>query len=298
MPLQVGVLAALLTSLCHSAGPVFFTLAGRELGSVVVNRLRLLAAALVLLLVHAIAYGTVLPHTDSGTWGWLVASGIAGLVLGDASLFQAFVVIGPRLTMLVYTLYPVMAALMARIFLGEALRPAQLAGMAVTLGGVLWVVAERPNGASALHRRRLLGLMLAFGGALGQALGMVLARQGLRSDLSSFSALAIRMSSAATVIWVFTLLKGRAGATVRMAREKPRGLRFALAGAAVGPLLGVWLSLVAIRRAEIGVATTLMALPPVFLLPIGRLVFKERFGWRAVLGTLVALAGVAMLVRA
>jgi drug/metabolite transporter (DMT)-like permease len=53
--------------------------------------------------------------------------------------------------------------------------------------------------------------------------------------------------------------------------------------------------LVAIQNAELGVASTLMALPPLFLLPIGYFVFKERFGWQAILGTIVAMVGVGLL---
>ncbi len=68
-----------------------------------------------------------------------------------------------------------------------------------------------------------------------------------------------------------------------------------LGGAFSGPFLGVSFSLLAVQRAEVGVASTLMALPPVILLPIGYYVFKERFGWQAVAGTLVAIAGVAIL---
>jgi drug/metabolite transporter (DMT)-like permease len=45
----------------------------------------------------------------------------------------------------------------------------------------------------------------------------------------------------------------------------------------------------------VGVASTLMSLPPVFLLPISHFVFGERIGLRAVAGTLVAIIGVAML---
>jgi drug/metabolite transporter (DMT)-like permease len=52
---------------------------------------------------------------------------------------------------------------------------------------------------------------------------------------------------------------------------------------------------VAIQLTEVGIASTLMALPPVFLLPIGYFIFKERFGWQAVAGTFVAVAGVALL---
>jgi drug/metabolite transporter (DMT)-like permease len=50
-----------------------------------------------------------------------------------------------------------------------------------------------------------------------------------------------------------------------------------------------------VQRAPVGVASTLMALPPVFLLPISWVVFGERVGWQAVAGTLVAVAGVALL---
>ncbi len=57
----------------------------------------------------------------------------------------------------------------------------------------------------------------------------------------------------------------------------------------------MWLSLIAVQKTEVGVASTLMALPPVFLLPIGRFFFKESIGYQAVLGTIVAVAGVAML---
>jgi drug/metabolite transporter (DMT)-like permease len=38
-----------------------------------------------------------------------------------------------------------------------------------------------------------------------------------------------------------------------------------------------------------------MALPPVFLLPLSYFIFKERFGWQTIIGTFVAIAGVALL---
>jgi drug/metabolite transporter (DMT)-like permease len=38
-----------------------------------------------------------------------------------------------------------------------------------------------------------------------------------------------------------------------------------------------------------------MALPPVIVLPISYFVFKEKVGWQAVLGTVPAIAGVAVL---
>jgi len=45
----------------------------------------------------------------------------------------------------------------------------------------------------------------------------------------------------------------------------------------------------------IGVGIVLMALPPVIILPISYFVYKEKIGWQAVLGTVLAIAGVAIL---
>jgi drug/metabolite transporter (DMT)-like permease len=66
-------------------------------------------------------------------------------------------------------------------------------------------------------------------------------------------------------------------------------------GALVGPVLGVSASLLAVQQAEIGVASTLMALPPVILLPISYFIFKEKLGWQAMFGTVLAITGVAIL---
>jgi drug/metabolite transporter (DMT)-like permease len=68
-----------------------------------------------------------------------------------------------------------------------------------------------------------------------------------------------------------------------------------LATAFTGPVLGATLSLFALQHTQVGVASTLIALPPVFLLPVSWLVFREKFEWGAVLGTLVAIGGVALL---
>jgi drug/metabolite transporter (DMT)-like permease len=55
--------------------------------------------------------------------------------------------------------------------------------------------------------------------------------------------------------------------------------------------------MVAIQNSNIGVASTLMGLAPVFLLPVGRFVFKESFSWQSVAGTLLAVVGIGMLFR-
>ena len=291
----LGELAALGTSLAFSLGSTFFSLAGRRLGATVVNRARLLLSAIFLILLHWALLGSLLPHAaDPQRWLWLGLSGIVGLVLGDIFLFHAFVWIGPRLSMLMMSLAPVIATLQAWIFLNEKLGGVQLVGIVLTLLGVAWVVLER-SGTGARDHNYARGILYGLGGAIGQATGLVLAKNGLGGEFSAISGNVIRMLVATVVMWTITLLQRQAGPTLQALRHNRRGVGYMLGGALFGPIVGVSLSLLAVQRAEVGIASTLMALPPVFLLPISAVVFKERYGWGVVAGTFIAIAGVAIL---
>jgi drug/metabolite transporter (DMT)-like permease len=57
----------------------------------------------------------------------------------------------------------------------------------------------------------------------------------------------------------------------------------------------VWFSLIAVQNAPVGIASTLTSLTPIMLIPLSRIVFKEAITWRAVGGTLLAVAGTAIL---
>jgi drug/metabolite transporter (DMT)-like permease len=103
------------------------------------------------------------------------------------------------------------------------------------------------------------------------------------------------MIAAVVTLWVVAGLQKQAGSTVVAMRRQPAAFGWVAFGALFGPVLGVSSSLLAVQHADIGVASTLMALPPVFMLPISYFVFKERFGWQVVAGTLIAIAGVALL---
>ena len=291
----LGELAALATSLTFSVGSTMFTAAGRRIGSINVNRTRLVIAAVFLSITHWVTLGSLLPlDAAPERWLWLGLSGVVGLVVGDIFLFQAFVLVGPRLSMLMMSLAPIIAALEAWVFLGETLTGGQIFGIALTIAGIGWVVMDG-SGKNGNDRDYGRGILLGLGGAIGQATGLVLAKNGLGGEFSPISANMIRMIAAIVVLWGITFFQGQAKATIQTLRNDPKGVLFTTGGAFLGPFLGVSLSLFAIQRVEVGVASTLTALPPVFLLPISYFVFKERFGWGAVAGTLLAMAGVAAL---
>ncbi|HWQ10229.1 MAG TPA: DMT family transporter, partial [Holophaga sp.] len=160
----LGEVVSLLTAVCWSTNAVFFARAGRRVGSPTVNVARLGIALPTMLVLHLALYGTPFPfHAGAARLGWLAASGLIGFSLGDALLFEALVLLGPRLAMLIMTLWPVFAAVMAWAFLGQAMTFPKVLAMIVTLGGIALVVAE--NGGSAADERKPrrygLGLLLA-----------------------------------------------------------------------------------------------------------------------------------------
>jgi drug/metabolite transporter (DMT)-like permease len=259
----------------------------------VVNRTRLILAVLLLTTTHLII-GLPIPfNAPAQRWFWLGISGIVGLVLGDAFLFQAFIFIGPRLSMLLMSLVPIIASLSAWLFLNETLSGVQILGILITLMGVAWVIWEGDGARNSQNRNSnyLQGILFGLGGATGQALGLIFAKKGLEGDFPALSATLMRMLVAAIVLWGFTLLRGQAGTTIAKLVSHHRASLLILGGSFTGPFLGVTFSLIAIQNTEIGIASTLMALTPVFLLPIGYFVFNERFGWQAIAGTLVAMIG-------
>jgi len=273
-----------------------FTLAGRQVGSMIVNRFRLVLAVLFLGTAHWVVFGTPLPlEAEPQRWLWLSLSGISGLIMGDAFLFQAFVWIGPHLSMLMMSLVPVISALLAWMFLDELLNAGQIIGMLLTVAGLAWVILERNSVQYPRSRDYLRGILYGLGGALGQSLGLILSKNGLEGDFSPISGNIIRMLTAGILLWAITLLQGQAGLTFQRLVKSGWALFHIMSGTFVGPFLGVSLSLYSIQNTEVGVASTLMALPPIFLLPIGYFFFGERFGWGAVTGTIVAILGVALL---
>ncbi len=298
----MGEIAALATSLCWSLNSIQFTFAGRRVGSRVVNRVRLAIAVVFLSLAHLLLHGKLWPvQAELHRWGWLGLSGAIGLILGDGSLFHAFLLIGPRKSMVLMTLVPVISTVAAWVLLGETLLPIEMIAILITVGGIAWVVLEREPERPAEDgddkertRNRVLGVLLGIGGATGQALGLVAAKRGLVGDFPALSATVIRMIVAAAIIWLLTLFRGQVGPTWQALRDKRTRLLL-LGGAFIGPFIGVWLSLIAVRTAPVGIASTLMALSPIMLIPFDHWIFDETITTRSIAGTVVALGGAAVI---
>lgn len=306
--IAIGPLAGLLTSVLWTLTSIFFTAAGRRIGPSVVNATRLVLAVILLGLIYRFVV------SDGGAWwpslSWqqmtlLAVSGVIGLAIGDQALFTAFVDIGPRVANLLMTTAPVIAALSGWLVLGETLEPMAMLGIGLTMFGVAWVVLDRtPETTAARSPHRVRGVILALVGAACQAVGLMLSKAGMghgwmaeEEHLDPQAATFVRMTVAAIAVMPLILVWRRYDNAKLVPRigTKRGGAMFVLAGTIFGPVLGVWMSLVAADATSVGIAQTLLSLTPILILPYAAIVERERLGVRAIAGAVCAVAGVAIL---
>ncbi len=297
----VGEVAAIGTSCLWTFGSVLFSEAGKRIGSASVNAFRIVFALGFLGAAHVVLIGELLPTASWGQWFWVGLSGIVGLGIGDFGLFAAFVTIGPRRTLLVMALSPIFAALGGYLVLGEIISMPALAGIGLTLTGVFVTVFERDELSMEKPipaRVKVWGVILALVGAIGQGLGLVLAKKGILLDpsltLNPLSTTLIRMICGTVFVWMTVVIAGRLP-ELRKASKNHEGIMFSAAGAFTGPFLGVTLSMVAVTFTQAGIAQTLISLMPILIIPVVWILYKQKTSLRGVLGAFVATIGVAIL---
>lgn len=295
METYTGEIAALGTALCWSFSSCCFTISSKRIGHNFVNQLRLAIALILLVIAHFFLYGRLTPANLTGHhWLWLGLSGFIGFVIGDRMLFKSFVLIGPRLGMLLMALAPIFGTLIAWIFLKESLVLKEIIAIIITLLGISWVIFERKNNNEHEEGHYGLGILCGIGAAFCQAVGLILSKKGLGNDFPALSGNIIRVFVSVIIIWSILLFGEKASLTIKKLTDKKATLAL-FGGSFFGPFAGVWLSLVAVKYAYVGIASTLMALPPIILIPLSYIIFKEKITWGAVIGTVFALGGVALI---
>ena len=294
-----GEFSALLTAVFWTITALAFGSASKKVGSLAVNIIRLNIAFIFLSLYTLFSRGFLFP-TDASlhSWGWLTLSGLVGFVIGDLCLFQAFVVIGARTSMLIMSLTPPIAALTGWLILGEKFSLQNTAGMALTLTGIAIVVLNRtpktgvPRKKEVRFNYPLSGLFLAFGGAAGQGVGLVLSKLGMQ-DYNPFAASQIRVLAGVVGFTLVFFFLGQWSSVRGALRHIPAMKRLTL-GAFFGPFLGVSFSLMAIQHTSTGIASTIMSIVPVLIIAPAVILNKEKLTLREVLGAVLAVSGVSL----
>ena len=298
-----GELIAIATVLCWTISVQFFEAASKRVGATPVNIIRLTVALILFSLLLFFRHGYIFPvNFPAHAWFYLSLSGVVGFFIGDIFLFKALVEIGPRVAMLIFSLSAPTTALIGWLFLDEIYVFHQWVGMFVTLLGVGIVILERHKKASKPSKLKirdisLKGVLLGFGGMFGQACGYVLSKTGMQTEsgyLDAFSATQIRAIAAFLCFLVLFTVTGKWG-NVKAAVRNTTAVLFTAIASAIGPFLGVSLSLLVLHYLTTGVASTFLALVPVFIIPFSIFLHKEHVSTRAVAGAVTAVFGIYLL---
>lgn len=304
-----GEFASLMAAFCWTATALAFESAGKKIGSLSVNLIRLFMAIFMLGIFTWITRGLFFPVDASWhQWKWLIISGLIGFSLGDLFLFEAYVRIGARISSLIMSFVPPITGIIGWLIMDERLSDQNILGMAITLTGIILVISQRknrnPNPSRIVEeppkKKRInmtfsyhvVGILMAFGGAVGQATGLVLSKFGMQ-DYNAFAATQIRVF-AGTVGFMILFFLLRRWKRVITALRNGRAMKRVTIGAFFGPFLGVAFSLLAVQNTLTGIASTLMALVPVLIIPPAVLYFKEKVNFLEILGAFIAFAGVAL----
>jgi drug/metabolite transporter (DMT)-like permease len=294
--LALGELAALAAALSWTLAAIIYTSVGKRIGALAMSLIRIAIACALLMIYERITRGLWLP-TDIGVRAWILlgTSGFVWFFLSDLCLLKAYLLIGPRLSLLIMSLTPPMAAALSWICVGDQLALVRWMGMAVTLGGVALVLLEQPHrtdrpGAKGQSRR---GILLALLAAALQAIAFLLSKAGV-GVCGAMAATLIAMLGALLGHIVLVTLWRRWPAMVAATCNGQILLILACA-ATIGPFIGVVLSMTALHYAPTGVVSTIIATMPILILPFSIFLYRERISLRAVVGAVVAIAGVALL---
>ena len=293
--MYIGELAALGTALCWVLSSTTFEYTGKKVGSLVLNLMRLLVSFVIITVINFFitdGFRNIALTTDATRA--LFLSGIVGFVLGDMFLFQAFIEIGARLSMLLMALAPPITAILGYFILNESLTLFQFIGMLVTILGISIVILGKEKGSSkVVVRHPLKGIFYAFLGAVGQGLGLILSKIGVR-DLNPFVATEIRIfAGIICFIGIITLTKN--WPKFNKALKDRKVMAGITLGSLFGPVIGVSLSLVAVKYTSTAVASTLMAIVPVLIIPVAIVFFKEKIVPKEIFGSIVGVLGVAIM---
>jgi drug/metabolite transporter (DMT)-like permease len=289
-----GELAGLSTAFLWAMSSVVYARMGERIPPLELNLLKG-AIAIGFLSLTLLLQGQFLPALDAPALGMLSLSGAIGIALGDTAYFAGLNSIGPRRTLLVETLAPPMAALLAAVFLGEQLGSGAWIGILLTVLGVAWVIGERVSETGDKTGQWQAGVRWALLAGLAQAGGAVLSRAALaQTDIEPVWGALVRLSAGvlALLLWGWLMRKPLDGLLKPLQSRRVLGAIVVTAFAST--YLGIWLCQISLKFAPAGIAQTLISTSPLFVLPLA-VWAGDRVSLRAILGVLVALAGVGIL---
>lgn len=289
----IGELFAVVAAFGWVGSSVMFEKASKKVSGLSVNIIRLIIAMGILMGITTITRGLPLPIDAKGDMLiYLFISGMMGLFIGDFFLYQAYTLIGARITLVLMSLAPILVSLFGFLFLGEKLASKQLLGIIITCIGVMMVVVKPATGKKIEINLSKKGLIFAILAVLGEAIGIIFTKMG-SVNYDAFATTQVR-SIPAILAFIAYITYKKEWKSVKKASQDKMGLIYITLGT-IAATLGVCALVEAMRYTKVGVVTTIASTSPILIIPISIFYFKEKITRREIIGAGISVLGVSML---
>ena len=287
----LGQLAALGAAMAWTVSGLFDEHFTKGIWGPSVNFLRLCLGLVLVTLLSVLTTGQVLEIPAAGSGAiWFVLSGLIAFAIGDNFLITAFQTIGARITLLIFSISPILTAVGGYLIFGETLTPRNTLGMVLTLSGLMIVITSKDDHGQKNYSP--IGVRAALLASIGQASGVILSKMGLES-FAPIAGTQIRLFSAVLGLIVYFSWKGY-WKEVRQIRVHPHAWKAVVGDAFFATLIGVSLSMYAIKHVKAAIASTLMSIMPVLIIPISYFL-KETIRFKEIVGAMLSVIGIAIL---
>lgn len=251
----------------------------------------LLATALCALTLLALEH-TLWPNLDAPALRVLALSSLLGITIGDLFYLYALAELGARRTIFFSTLVPPASAIAAYFVFGESLTAMQVAGILLTLFGLLLVLYQ--GRAGDIPKQKLMkGILFGLIVVVLQVAANILTKAGAGTS-SALAISTVRLLFGSTGLLLGAALRGRVREVFRpLDSRKDAALIFV--AAVFASYLGMWFYMAAIMYTEIGIAVTLSSTSPIFITGLAHFFLGDRATVRAFAGAAICVAGVALL---
>jgi drug/metabolite transporter (DMT)-like permease len=284
-----GGFVALVSASAWAFSSILFRRLGDEVSPLSMNFGK---AIIGILYLGAILLITGMEPVNSQAFLFLGVSGLLGIALGDTFYFRALIYLGPRLTILLGMLGPVITVILAVIFLKERLSPLAWLGIFLTIGGVSWVLWDR-SPREKIGKNWTAGIKYGLLSILCMSAGIIFAKIGVAS-ISALQATFIRLLWAVIGLALWGCVSRKLKNWV-IPFSSIRLLKFILFTVFVAVFGGFWLFLLALKYIDASIATILNSTTPLFILPMAVFILKEKISMRSIIGAIVAVIGVILI---
>jgi drug/metabolite transporter (DMT)-like permease len=160
-----------------------------------------------------------------------------------------------------------------------------------------WVMFERAGtkATKSQDQKKITASGFTWGAIniLSHSFAYITAKTALE-NVPSMEASLLRQGTAMLTLVVFCLIRRRLWNTLKPAFRR-HNLRMLIGASTCGSFFGIWLGLLGIKLAPVSIASTLNTTTPLFILPINRIIEKQKITIHSILGALIAFSGAAIL---